>query len=192
MPPPQYATSFATRILQKQFQSTVNIQKQEKLHELGWYVDPNLISGNLYQWIVELHSFDAELPLAKDMKAAGQKSVVLELRFPPSYPMDPPFVRVIRPRFLEFHAGGGGHVTLGGAICMELLTNSGWTAVTCMESLLLQVRLAITSTEPRPARLSRRHGLSQDYGVGEAVDSYMRACNMHGWKIPKDMELMRW
>lgn len=190
--PPQYATTFATKVLQKQFKSIVNIQKKEKLHELGWYVDPNLISGNLYQWIVELHSFEPELALAKDLKAAKLKSVILELRFPPNYPMDPPFVRVIRPRFLEFHAGGGGHVTLGGALCMELLTNSGWTAVTCIESLLLQVRLAITSTDPRPARLSPRQGNSRDYAVGEAVESYKRACVMHGWKIPKDVELMRW
>ncbi|OQD77237.1 hypothetical protein PENDEC_c003G04068 [Penicillium decumbens] len=187
--PPRYATSFATKVLQKQFQSTVKIQQEEKLHELGWYVDPDLISGNLYQWIVELHSFDSELPLAKDLKAAKQKSVVLELRFPPNYPMDPPFVRVIRPQFVPFHAGGGGHVTLGGALCMELLTTSGWTAVTSIESLLLQVRLAITSTDPQPARLEKGRG---SYGVGAAIESYKRACMVHGWEIPKDMELMHW
>ncbi|KAJ5296689.1 Protein CMS1 [Penicillium atrosanguineum] len=169
----------------------VEVQQKERLHELGWFVDPGLTSGNLYQWIVELHSFEKELPLAKDLKAAKLTSVVLELRFPPNYPMDPPFVRVIRPLFLEFQAGGGGHITLGGAMCMELLTSTGWSAVTCIESLLLQVRLAITSTDPRPARLSQRHG-TQDYTVGEAVESYKRACIMHGWKVPQDLELMRW
>ena len=33
-------------------------------------------------------------------------------------------MRVIRPRF-AFHTG---HVTVGGSICIELLTSSGWCA----------------------------------------------------------------
>lgn len=191
MSPPQYATSFATKVLQKQLKETVKIQQKEPLHELGWYVDPNLTSGNLYQWIVEFHSFDKELPLAKDMKAAKLQSIILEVRFPPNYPMNPPFVRVIRPRFLEFQAGGGGHVTLGGAMCMELLTSTGWSAVMSMESLLLQVRLAITSIDPQPARLSMRHGI-KDYSVGEAIAAYTRACIAHGWKIPENIQMMQW
>ncbi|KAJ5668059.1 uncharacterized protein N7477_006629 [Penicillium maclennaniae] len=191
MAPPQYATTFATKVLQKQLKTTVEVQQEEPLHELGWFVDPTLTSGNLYQWIVELHSFEKALPLAKDLKAAKLTSVILELRFPPNYPIDPPFVRVIRPRFLEFQAGGGGHITPGGAMCMELLTSTGWSAVTCIESLLLQIRLAITSMDPRPARLSQRRKF-QDYTVSEAVESYKRACNMHGWKVPQDLELMRW
>lgn len=36
----------------------------------------------------------------------------------------PPFVRVVRPRF-QFRTG---HVTIGGSICMELLTLSGWNS----------------------------------------------------------------
>jgi ubiquitin-conjugating enzyme E2 Q len=191
MSPPQYATSFATKVLQKQLKETVRIQQKEPLHELGWYVDPNLTSGNLYQWIVEFHSFDKDLPLAKDMKAAKLRSIILEVRFPANYPMNPPFVRVIRPRFLEFQAGGGGHVTIGGAMCMELLTSTSWSAVMSMESLLLQVRLAITSTDPQPARLSTRRGV-QDYSVGEAIAAYTRACYAHGWKIPDDLPMMQW
>lgn len=188
--PPQYATSRATTLLQKQLQATLKVQEKEQAHELGWYIDPNLIR-NVYQWIVELHTFDPELPLTQDLKKAKLQSVVLELRFPADFPMDPPFVRVIRPRFLEFANGGGGHVTQGGALCMELLTNSGWSAATSIESLLLQVRLAISSTDPRPARLLH-FGRDQDYGIGEAVSSYVRACMMHGWRVPKDMERISW
>lgn len=188
--PPQYATSWATKILQKHLQSTLRVQQSERANELGWYIDPNLIKS-MYQWIVELHSFDPELPLAQDLKKAKLQSVILELRFPAEFPMDPPFVRVIRPRFLDFAHGGGGHVTQGGSLCMELLTNSGWSAATSIESLLLQVRLAITSTDPRPARLSH-YGRDQDYRIGDAVSSFVRACMMHEWKVPKDMERMSW
>jgi ubiquitin-conjugating enzyme E2 Q len=63
--------------------------KEENLSALGWYVDPAQFaeSGNLYQWIVELHSFDLSLPLAEDMIKAKLSSVVLEFRFHNTYPM---------------------------------------------------------------------------------------------------------
>lgn len=189
MSPPAYATSPATSLLQRHLRTTLKIQESEPLHELGWYVDPSLIK-TVYQWIVELHTFDPSIPLFQDLKNANLASVVLEVRFPSQFPMDPPFVRVIRPRFLEFAHGGGGHVTAGGAICMELLTNSGWSAVTTMESLLLQVRLAI-STKDHPARLAP-YGRNYDYSVGEAVAAYIRACRTHGWAIPKDMNAISW
>ncbi|KAF3044281.1 hypothetical protein E8E12_003511 [Didymella heteroderae] len=178
---PSWASSAATRCLMRDFQALIKTQNEQPLHELGWHLDEDKIE-NMYQWIVELHSFDPTLPLAQDMKKHDVKSVVLELRFGKDYPMAPPFVRVIRPRFLSFAAGGGGHVTAGGAMCMQLLTNDGWSAVSSIESVLVQVRMAITSTEPKPARLERsgRH----DYGVGEAVEAYIRACAMHGWTVP--------
>jgi len=186
--PPSYATSSATLRLNKELKTILKIQETTPLHELGWYIDQNLVS-NVYQWIVELHSFDPKLPLAQDMKVAGITSVVLEIRFGKDYPHSPPFVRVIRPRFLPFMAGGGGHVTGGGAMCMELLTNSGWSAVSSIESVLLQVRMAISNLEPKPARLERQDKQHQnDYGVGEAVAAYTRACAAHGWEIPKDFQ----
>ncbi|OAX82161.1 hypothetical protein ACJ72_03482, partial [Emergomyces africanus] len=190
---PQTATPWATKALLRDLNATLKIQETQPPNELGWYVDPS-ITSTVYQWIIELHSFDPSLPLATDLKQAGLKSVVLELRFPSEYPISPPFVRVIRPRFLPFLAGGGGHVTAGGALCMELLTNSGWSAVSSIESVLLQVRMAISSTEPHPARLDSGQsvikGTVRDYGVGEAVEAYKRACQMHGWEIPKDFASM--
>ena len=169
--------------MQKELAATLKIQNATPFHELGWYIDSELVT-NVYQWIVELHSFEPQLPLAKDMAGRGLKSVVLEIRFGGSYPMSPPFVRVIRPRFLSFMMGGGGHVTAGGALCMELLTNSGWSVASNIESVLVQVRAAISSTDPKPARLE--NGPVRDYGVGEAIEAYIRACQAHGWEIPKD------
>ncbi|KAH4006196.1 hypothetical protein HBI56_097650 [Parastagonospora nodorum] len=178
---PAWATSGATRRLMKDFKDLITVQKSTPPHELGWHIDEEKME-NMYQWIVELHSFESTLPLAMDMKKANIKSVVLELRFGKDYPMSPPFVRVIRPRFLGFAQGGGGHVTAGGAMCMELLTNDGWSAASSIESVLLQVRMAISSLDPKPARLEN-HG-RVDYGVGEAVEAYMRACAVHGWTVP--------
>ena len=184
--PPSYATPIATKTLQRNLKEILEVQKKVPLHELGWYIDATLID-NFYQWIVELHSFDHALPLAKDMKTAGITSVVLEIRFGKDYPHSPPFVRVIRPRFLPFMQGGGGHVTGGGAMCMELLTNSGWSAVSSIESVLLQVRMAIMNLEPKPAKLLTTNSKSQtDYGIFEAVEAYRRVCAHHGWAVPPD------
>lgn len=184
---PAWATSAATKRLARDLQDMVRVQNDTPAHELGWHIEADKIE-NMYQWIVELHSFDDSLPLAQDMKKRNVKSVVLELRFGKDYPMSPPFVRVIRPRFLGFQQGGGGHVTAGGAMCMQLLTNDGWSAVSSIESVLLQVRMAISSTEPKPARLD--NGPRADYGVGEAVDAYMRACAVHGWTVPAGFKEM--
>ncbi|KAF2626274.1 hypothetical protein BU25DRAFT_395797 [Macroventuria anomochaeta] len=178
---PSWASTTATKCLMREFKVLIKTQNEQPLHELGWHIDEDRIE-NMYQWIVELHSFDLTLPLAQDMKKHDVNSIVLELRFGKDYPMAPPFVRVIRPRFLSFAAGGGGHVTAGGAMCMQLLTNDGWSAVSSIESVLVQVRMAITSLDPKPARLER--GGRHDYGVGEAVGAYIRACAMHGWTVP--------
>lgn len=71
---------------------------------------------------------------------------------------------------------------------MEVLTNSGWTAALSIDSILLQVRLAL-SDEERPARLSKGQtggfGRSaKQYGMGEAMAAYRRACLNHGWLVP--------
>ena len=189
--PPSDASSTTTKTLLKALKETLKVQESTPAHELGWYVHGDQIE-NVYQWIVEMHSFEETLPLAKDMKKAGLTSIVLELRFTNQFPFSPPFVRVIRPRFTPFLSGGGGHVTAGGALCMELLTNNGWLLSTSIENVLLQVRMAISSTDPRPARLQTSGGYGgQSYGVGEAIDAYKRACQQHGWTPAKDFDSLR-
>ncbi|KAK3387130.1 hypothetical protein B0H63DRAFT_150298 [Podospora didyma] len=190
--PPSFANDFATKALGRELSKMQAVQAKTPLHELGWYMDFDQ-ANNLFQWIVEFHSFDPSLPLAKDMKQMGITSIVLEVRFGKDYPMSPPFVRVIRPRFLPFMNGGGGHVTAGGAMCMELLTNSGWSPANSMESVLLQVRMALCNLEPKPARLESASSLQKgsnfhDYQVGEALEAYIRAARTHGWKVPEDLQ----
>ncbi|KAK0740940.1 hypothetical protein B0T18DRAFT_393660 [Schizothecium vesticola] len=187
---PSFSNNIALRALGRELSKLQSIQARTPLHELGWYLHAEAVT-NLFQWIAELHSFDASLPLAKDMKALGIRSIVLEIRFPGDFPMSPPFVRVVRPRFLPFFMGGGGHVTGGGAMCMELLTTTGWSPAYSMESVLVQVRLAMTNLEPRPGRIwdaVQKYGAgSSDYGVGEAIEAYQRAVRAHGWTAPANL-----
>ena len=187
LPQPTYATPQASKALQRELRKVLATQAAESLHELGWSLDADLVS-NMYQWIFELHSFDPALPLAADMKKLGVTSIVLEVLFGASFPYSPPFVRVVRPRFLAFQQGGGGHVTAGGAMCMELLTNSGWNPASSIEAIVLQVRMAMTSTDPQPARLEK--GPVQSYSAGEAMAAYLRACRLHGWVVPEDFTVM--
>ncbi|EXJ82775.1 hypothetical protein A1O3_06590 [Capronia epimyces CBS 606.96] len=185
--PPRDATTTSTKALMRLLRDAVTLQERSPAATLGWHIDRSLIN-NMYQWIVELHSFPASLPLAQDLKACGLTSIVLEMRFSNQFPFSPPFIRVVKPRFLPFAKGGGGHVTEGGAMCMEVLTNNGWSAAQSVESLLLQVRMAL-SDEERPARLAKGGVGGQDtYGIGEAVEAYVRACRNHGWQVPSGFD----
>lgn len=63
-----------------------------------------LLQDNLFEWEVELSDFPAESMLAKDLvkyaTRTGRKPVVtMSMKFPKDYPMNPPFVRVLRPKF---------------------------------------------------------------------------------------------
>lgn len=71
---------------------------------------------------------------------------------------------------------------------MELLTNTGWSPVNSMESVLLQVRLAICSLDPKPARLAGVTSRATQYSIREAVEAYSRAAARHGWEIPADLK----
>jgi hypothetical protein len=91
---------------------------------------------------VQLSNFDKTDLLAQDMQKMKivkkkiffvltsiyflfflKNHITLRVAFPPNYPFAPPYVRVIKPRF-QFRTG---HVTIGGSICMEMLTNMGWS-----------------------------------------------------------------
>src|SRR5690606_31809485 len=83
--------------------------------------------------------------------------VELEMIFQANYPFSPPFLRVVYPRYLRLSLNRApwfykklhvahrfqfrtGHVTIGGSICMELLTPSGWRPTNDIESVIIQIR----------------------------------------------------
>lgn len=70
MLPPFQSTPLASLAIQRELKAMIKEQEVARsLKDLGWYMPPELIGDNLYQWIVEMHSFDPALPIAKDMKA---------------------------------------------------------------------------------------------------------------------------
>ena len=59
LPPPVDSSPQANMALQRELQAILKEQDQARnLKELGWYMPKELIGDNLYQWVVELHSFE--------------------------------------------------------------------------------------------------------------------------------------
>lgn len=78
---------------------------------------------------------------------------------------------------------------------MELLTNTGWFPGTAIEGIILQVKMAMEHSDPMPTRLMGALSINghssnntADYGTGEAMEAYIRACKAHGWKVPQDSQ----
>lgn len=134
-------------------------------------IDPGKHLENLYHWEVKLSGFTGEI--GEDLKRYAQGYVELEMRFSKDYPFQPPFVRVVQPRF-KFMTG---HVTTGGSICMELLTNTGWRSTNDIESILIQIRAEM---QEGGARLESGGG---SYSESEAWDAFYRAAKNHGWDV---------
>jgi ubiquitin-protein ligase len=84
--------------------------------EAGFSLEPSE-ADSMNKWTIKLFQFDEDSNLAKDMLVLGLKNIELEMSFPDQYPFEPPFVRVVKPRFKR-QTG----FVMNGAICMELLT----------------------------------------------------------------------
>ncbi|KAL4062668.1 hypothetical protein J3A83DRAFT_4381480 [Scleroderma citrinum] len=186
LPPPTESSTIATIALQRElkgiYKEQQRVRKRDEMELLGWYIPPEFNEDNLYQWIVEMHSFYPELPAAKDMKEKGVNSLMFEIRFPPSFPHSPPFFRMICPHFLTYMEGGGGHVTVGKWFNMYGSTNAG-SQVT---AILLQIKLTILNTDPWPVRLHLVNW-NRPYTPREALNGYTWAAALHNWKAPLEL-----
>lgn len=87
------------------------------------------------KWTIKLFQFDPDSNLAKDMLVVGIDHIELEMKFPEQYPFEPPFVRVVKPRFKR-QTG----FVMNGALCMELLTKDGWNPINDIESVIVSIR----------------------------------------------------
>jgi len=101
------------------------------------------------------------------------KDIKLQILIPKRYPFEPPFVRVVYPRF-KFRTG---HITLGGSICMEVLSNKGWMPAMNIHNLLLQIKLLIITGS---AELDDTNW-NNEYTLVEAKTAFNRMISSHGW-----------
>lgn len=174
-------SSKSCRLLKKELMRMFKIQMNTHLRERCWLLNVDKLD-RLDVWYIDLCLFDKKLPLFKDMEKKGikneDKTLQLEIIFLDGYPFIPPFVRIIRPRLLRHLHGGGGHVTAGGSICMEILTTSGWNSDITVEGLLNTIYTLIMSEKPA-ARLAANYDV--DYDFEEAKSAYKRVAQDHSW-----------
>lgn len=112
--------------------------------------------------------------VAYSKKTGTQPGVEYEIRFKEDFPRSPPFVRVIRPRF-QFHTG---HVTVGGSICVESLTNQAWARdPLTMDGVFTLLQHLLVEGGGR-VDLACKH----PYTLEEARLAFGRVSEDHGWK----------
>jgi ubiquitin-conjugating enzyme E2 Q len=102
--------------------------------EAGFSLAPSS-EDSMDLWTIKLFQFDEESNLSKDMRVLNIDHIQLEMKFPDQYPFEPPFVRVVRPRFKR-QTG----FVMNGALCMELLTKEGWNPINDIESVIVSIR----------------------------------------------------
>jgi len=156
--------------LNKELRTLAKLNPQEA----GFEVIPD--ENNFYKWKVKLFGFPEDSALGRDLKLHKQRYgpdyVELEITFGDNFPWTPPFVRVVRPRF-QFRTG---HVTVGGSICMELLTSSGWKQATLLEGVLVSIRAEMVEGG------ARLEGTDYPYTEEEAKEAFLRVARQHGWE----------
>jgi len=119
--------------------------------------------------------------LAHFARESGEPPAILvELHFGSTDLTQPPFARVIRPRF-NFHTG---HVTIGGSLCSQIFTNSGWTGPkTSLSVLLMHIQLLFVDGGGRVDFGSMFNPLPfTPYTLMAAQDAFNRVANQHGWR----------
>jgi len=140
---------------------------------------------NMYVWrmVFDILKFDLSKELKLDFEKIKQFSkdgtggeLEFEIIYSENFPFDPPFIRIVRPRF-QFHTG---HITVGGSICMEILTKSGWTVAISMENLFIDI---LTTICLGGGRIDMTNWNAQ-YTLAEAKEAFMRVAKDHGWAKP--------
>eukprot|EP00884_Botryococcus_braunii_P011162 jgi/Botrbrau1/20046/Bobra.200_1s0051.1 len=168
--------------------------------------DLTTVGDDLYTWRFKLKNFSngmlAGFYLNQDLKTLSetykQDHMLMEIDFPREYPDKPFLLRVVSPRCCWYT----GHVTAGGSICTEMLSQSGsrdsWSASYTVENVLRAVIIAMltcevgrvnTPTGPGgtsgPLRIDLTskwgHAPMKEYSLNEAQEGYRRAIANHGW-----------
>uniref|UniRef100_A0A6C0E944 UBC core domain-containing protein n=1 Tax=viral metagenome TaxID=1070528 RepID=A0A6C0E944_9ZZZZ len=139
----------------------------------------DFVNDNIYVWSL-LMRFPETEDIQKNLndyeiesKGNHPNAIKMEITFPQDFPMSPPFMRVISPRF-KYKTG---RVTIGGSICTELLTSAGWVPTYSVGQALIQVQSEImdgkAAFEP--------YGTSKEYSDTEAKEAFARIAREKGW-----------
>lgn len=125
-----------------------------------------------YLWKIFITKFDENALITTDMKKLNIKEIELELKFGNDYPFSPPFIRVVKPIFVQLT----GHLTLHGAICHEILSNKGWVPV-CSIEMLIQLVICEIGEDGRIDMTN----YNNSYNYEECKKSFEQMILAQGW-----------
>jgi len=166
-----------SRMGSKRLMDELKIFTPEHSAKFGYSIET--VDDNLYNWQIKLFNFPTDSKLYKDLAVYNKKNkidyIMLDVTFPEQFPYQPPFIRVLYPRF-QFMTG---HITIGGSICMEVLTSSGWSPGYSIENLIMQIKSEIVDPHGE-ARIDLSR--NDHYNIHEAKESFDRLCAKYGWK----------
>jgi ubiquitin-protein ligase len=139
--------------------------------KLGFILEIN--DDELDIWNVYINDFYDNPGLLLELKKLHIPHIHVEIRFPETFPMKPPFARIVTPRF-EYRTG---HITEGGSFCTELLSNSGWSPMTSLENLIVNLKYLILEGGGHINPVNTM----VPYDFKKAVESFHRVSVGHGW-----------
>lgn len=142
--------------------------------EAGFSLNPTS-EDSMDKWTINLFQFDSDSNLAKDMLVLGIDHVELEMTFPDQYPFEPPFVRVVRPRFKK-QTG----FVMNGALCMELLTKDGWNPINDIESVIVSIRSLLVVGDGRLEAAIKMTSKRYSALLASAMQSKQKSSAGHG------------
>ena len=157
------------QIKKKKVQFSNRRLMNELEHLLG---DKYQMGNDIYsvKVILRKEEFDKDLPLHNDMIKYKIPHIELEIRIPKGYPFEPPFVWVKNPVFKN----QTGHVTDGGSICVDFLTQVAWSPCLGIQKAVLNVSTLLSGGEI-DYRTKRK------YTLETAQSAYHRVARDHGW-----------
>lgn len=160
--------SMSRKTIKRLHNEMKKLRKDEKTYGYELCIDD--IQFN--KWIILIHDFPPS-EIKNDMEKFGVPYIEMEITFPDNFPFNPPFVRIISPRFKKLT----GHITSFGALCMEVLTSKNWVPSYSLLSLIITIKTEIMQGE---GRLDPQM-YDIPYNEKEALESFYRVSRSHGW-----------
>lgn len=106
--------------------------------------DCRFVENNLYHWEVKLfNTFDENVPLSWELELYKQKTGIgyirLQVLFPNQYPLSPPQVYVMEPRFRSHSTKT---VKIGGTVSCDLLNerSNRWSPIVTVETIIQELK----------------------------------------------------
>jgi len=176
----QQGSRQASQVLMREMRNLMSLKGDGEGQQKALEIE--MVEDSLYRWTVQMHAdgFPENCPLRSELCRFGAQhssrkaAIVMDVHFPNTYPMEPPFIRVVRPRFL-MHTG---HITIGGSVCMQLLTPSGWLPSVSLENVFVAIRSEMIEGG---GRIDFSPMGKRDYTMAEAEEAFKRVASRYGW-----------